>query len=602
MAERHLVLCGGARLSSRSTAWRAAHTVRLQLGKGKKHLHLQIHHITRALAGNIPPEGVDLLEIAAYVYGADQTCSRGGEKEFEYGNRWRRHFRFEIPVRRPDIWSNPAVLGNLTSALGFLSDDDYEFVFLPLSKPKPVDKYLFDSLGSDDSEHEEVMLFSGGLDSFGGAVQEILQGNRKVVLVSHRPAPQIYARQRHLVNDISKCLPDKSRRPLHVAVEVNKSKNFGSDFTQRTRSFLFAAIAAIIAKAFNRNRIRFYENGIVSLNLPISPQALGGRSTRTTHPQVLNGFESLMSAVFGTSFTVENPFMWKTKADVLREVKTAGFGKLCAYTSSCTHTRDQTKMHTHCGRCSQCVDRRLNALAAAFSNEEDPREMYASDVVTSPREHAELTLIERYIGTALEIDRISSATDFLMKYPEVSRVLRHIRMPAEAAAERVFGLYRRHARDICQTLIGLVSSEAAAIVHKIYPANCLLSLAAGRSPLSSPLTAQPAVSVPVHKPSSDGPPVADRNTFAVCHLGKSCVLRNTKEFALFERLLRRPGNYVSTATLAEDVWKDDRTEKNTIQRAASSLRRKLRAQGLDQLDIDGTTNKDHYALRILSHS
>jgi hypothetical protein len=228
--------------------------------------------------------------------------------------------------------------------------------------------------------------------------------------------------------------------------------------------------------------------------------------------------------------------------------------------------------------------------------------MYASDVVTSPRENAEWTLIERYVGTALEIDLISAAQDFLVKYPEVARVLRHLKMPAEAAAERVFALYRRHARDICQTLVRLVSTEAEAIVHQRYPANCLLSLAAGRSHISSAITAPPAVSTPAPVLFTEGPPIADRNTFSVIHQGKSCVLRNTKEFALFERLLKKPGNYLSVATLADDVWKENQTQKNTIQRAASSLRRKLRAEGLDQLDIDGTTNKDHYTLRILSQN
>ena len=54
MAEKHLVLCGGARLTARTKAWREAPKVRLQLGNGKKHLHLKIHHITRKIGGGLP--------------------------------------------------------------------------------------------------------------------------------------------------------------------------------------------------------------------------------------------------------------------------------------------------------------------------------------------------------------------------------------------------------------------------------------------------------------------------------------------------------------------------------------------------------------------
>lgn len=517
-------------------------------------------------------------------------------KEFEYGNHWRRHFRIEIPVRRPEHWSKPELLTCLTTTLGFLSDDDYEFVFLPLQKPPPLERYLFDSLDDDDSGYEEVMLFSGGLDSFGGAVQEILQGQRKVVLVSHRPVSKLYARQRELASDITNQLSDKSRRPLHIAVEVNKSKNFGADFTQRSRSFLFASIAAVISRAFHRDRIRFYENGVVSLNLPISPQALGGRSTRTTHPQVLNGFAQLFSLVFGTKFAVENPFLWKTKADVLRELKAAGFGKLCARTCSCTHTKDQTTMHTHCGKCSQCVDRRLNALAAGLSEDEDPLEMYASDVVTGPRENADLTMIERYVGTALEVDRMSTATEFLVKFPEVSRVLRHLGLPSNDAAEQVFALYRRHARDICRTMADLVAEKAEDVVHQTHPANCLLSIAIGRNPAGTASSVESAMSSS-GRGECDKTPVADREKFSVRYKGMECVLGHTREFLLVERLMRRVGIYVSIGTLSDDVWGDDGVQKNTIQRTASNLRRKLRESGLEAIGIDGS-NKGHYGITV----
>ena len=62
---------------------------------------------------------------------------------------------------------------------------------------------------------------------------------------------------------------------------------------------------------------------MTSLNLPVSPQVLGGRASRTTHPKVLDAFERLFRELFQPEFVVDNPFQWMTKADVLSELRSA---------------------------------------------------------------------------------------------------------------------------------------------------------------------------------------------------------------------------------------------------------------------------------------
>src|SRR5262249_12232876 len=158
-----------------------------------------------------------------------------------------------------------------------------------------------------------------------------------------------------LVGCISDRIASGRYHPLHIAVSVNKGKRFGRDFNQRTRSFLFAAVASVVARMFGLSRVRFYENGPISLNLPVSPQVIGGRASRTTHPRVLKGFEKLLKELFKQSFRVQNPFLWETKKEVLAGIRDAGCSRMCALTSSCTHTWGQTNEHSHCGRCSQCL-------------------------------------------------------------------------------------------------------------------------------------------------------------------------------------------------------------------------------------------------------
>lgn len=119
------------------------------------------------------------------------------------------------------------------------------------------------------------------------------------------------------------------------------------------------SIGATIAKMLRLNSVRFYENGVISLNLPVCAQVVGGRATRTTHPKVMKGFQEIITLVAGEPFTIENPYIWKTKADVVKVITNSGCEDLIKHSMTCTHTWEMSNEHTHCGGCSQCIDRRL---------------------------------------------------------------------------------------------------------------------------------------------------------------------------------------------------------------------------------------------------
>lgn len=595
MANPRLILCGGAALSSRSGTWQAAQTHRVCVGTGRHDVHLDLSHLSRRLASHLPPVAADLLEVATYVYAADQMVRRGGPREFEYGSKWHRRFRFEIPVRARAAWG-PEVAAELASTLGYLTDDTYEFGFTSNLSPVPIESYVTDDLPFDTpSDWEEVVLFSGGADSLCGAVLEVLQSQRKVVLVSHRPVSKVYARQRDLVGDLANLVRPPGRRPLHVAVEVNKGKPLGREFTQRSRSFLFASLAAVVARMFGLTRVRFFENGVTSLNLPPSPQVIGGQASRTTHPRVLAGFERVFSLLFGEAMEVDNPFRWKTKATVLRELKAAGHGRLCARTVSCAHTWQQTTAHPHCGLCSQCVDRRLTAVAAGLTDDEDRPDTYRRNVLTDPRAGQDLVLAERYVGMAREVDTMAGPEDFLQAYPQVTEALPHTGLSDEDGLAAAFKLYKDHAREVLDGLATAVTGLSKQYVRGRFPADSLLAVAGvqGLCLAASSTSARPQP--PSVNGSTDEPLRIDHDRFAARWHGLPCELGNTKEFALLVRLSRKSGIYVPIHTLAADVWEDDQTEKTAIQRVASNLRRKLHEAGWAGVSIDGG-QAGHYRL------
>jgi Queuosine biosynthesis protein QueC len=598
MSEPHLILCGGATPTSRQRCWQTAPVVQLCISDELGDVHLRIEHLQKRLCAGVSGVITDLLEIAAFVYAADQAVSRGGVRVFEYGRRWRRHFRFEVPVRCPQVWRRPEVRAALEETLGCMSDDDYTFAFAPHPDPPTLDGYLFDDMAPEVSDFESIVLFSGGLDSLGGIVREVVLGHHKVALVSHRPANQVYHRQCELVRQLVNVVPEQRLQPLHVAVEINWGGSEDRDATQRSRSFLFASLAAVTSRLLGLWRIRFYENGILSLNLPINGQLVGGRATRTTHPQVLGGFQRLFTLLFGRDFAVENPFLWRTKTQILEEIRAAGAGRLCATAVSCIHTREQTPERTHCGRCSQCVDRRLAALAAGLSDLEDPPQRYASDVLTAPREGADLALIEGYVGAARRVAAMTDVGQFLHAFPEVARVLRHVNLPAARAIQEAFGLYQRHASAVLDALERAAGGELRGFVRLRHPPNCLLGLGIGNHPRpATPVeaTLRPAADGVNGAPTTEAL-VLDPGVFEARYQGLACPLGNTLEYHLLDRLNRTPNRYVSHHELATDVWGDDQTRAGAIYRVVLKLRRRLDQSGL-AVAIDGE-EKGHYRVQV----
>ena len=468
-----IILCGGCPAPARP---KPDETVELNLAKPSGNVALEITDLSRKLAAEVPDILTDLVEVATYVYCADQAVTRGGDGTLAYGRNWRRSFHFHVPVRNPSFWSSREVTRALQDTLSFLSDDEYDFHFVLHTNPPQMQQYLkFNGGQAQGSEIDEVILFPGGLDSLGGAVEEAVVGKRKVALVSHRSNPKIHSRQKRLVTELASFC--NANRPLHVPEWVHKKDEaLEREHTQRSRTFLYAALATAVAVVFNLKRIRFYENGTVSLNLPISEQVIGARATRTTHPQVLNGFANLLSLLVQEPFRVENPFLWITKTEAVNLIGNHGCGNLIKDTVSCMHTRDLTIQYTHCGSCSQCISRRFATLASRFA-ELDPAEMYKVDLLLGERKlGVDLTLVESFIRNASDV-RSMNDVQLIERYGEISRVLRHVQpLSADQVAEGIIQLYRKHADEVSRVMDCGMSANATAIREGRLPTTCAIIL------------------------------------------------------------------------------------------------------------------------------
>lgn len=495
MQPERIILCGG--VAADGHPFDPERDIRLRLwgANGPDKITLRIEDIHEKLYRSVPPEFQDLLEIATYVYSADQVIRRGADDVDAFGNAWRRDMHFVIPVRKPALWERPEVMEGLCATLGFLSDDRYRFSFRQLDQPPPFQDYL--DLAADGhflGYPEQVVMFSGGLDSLAGAVEEVLNQKRKVVLVTHKPTQKLAARHRAL----TQMLADKAgeNAPFHISVRVHKNKGLNREYTQRSRSFLYMSIGVTIAKMLGLTSVRFYENGVISLNLPVCAQVVGGRATRTTHPRVMQGFQELVSLIAGEPFAIETPFLWKTKAEVVDVIVKGGCPEMIAASMTCTHTWEMSNQHTHCGVCSQCIDRRF-AMVAAQADGFDPVGAYKTDIFTQSRDQGEdKILMAAYLERANQVDRLADANDFIARYSEVSRVLRYLDNNPARAAQKVFELYKRHAREVIGALNTMIERNVAAITKRTLPGDCLLRTAYE----SGSVISVPAVAVPAKQP------------------------------------------------------------------------------------------------------
>ncbi|MCU1302350.1 MAG: 7-cyano-7-deazaguanine synthase [Candidatus Sulfotelmatobacter sp.] len=481
MIAPRVFVCSGGRVAATDPVALGRRIVELESVGSNANVHICFENVAKVLQRTISPRLVDFLEIASYVYSADCATRRGTAwTDQDSTEPWGRDLAFVIPVRDLAFWKSPKITHGVAEVLSFLSNDKYSFDFVPLEHDRANQEY-FAFMDKEDWPFyapDRVIMFSGGLDSLAGAVETAKRGEN-LVLVSHRPVSTLASRQEKLFEEFRKEFPQQL---LHVPVWINKSERFGQEPTQRTRSFLYSALGTVVAESVEAGGVRFFENGIVSLNLPVADEAIRARASRTTHPMALELLTSLCKAVTGRNFAIDNPYLFKTKTDVVQILSTAGAAHLIPHTCSCAHSMFKSRAQWHCGTCSQCIDRRF-AIAAAGLLAHDSDTDYVSDVFIGPRKAGyERNMAADFVRHGIELCQRSESELAASFNAEISRAVRHEPKRSEAA-ERMLSMHKRHGEAVERVLREQLVEQAANIVHGRIDDSSLLSLVIGKKHL-----------------------------------------------------------------------------------------------------------------------
>ena len=385
----------------------------------------------------------------------------------------------------------------LQDAASFLTDDAFGFDFTQQKATAARQPYLIDDSAAAAFDADEVILFSGGLNSFAGALEALSEGDAKVVLVTHRSAQKAIRRQRDLAKCLERRFPGRTR---HVQVRATRIGGKASESTQRSRSFLFAALGYVVARMFKARRLSFYENGVVSHNLPISPQVIGTMATRTTHPGALLRLGRLLDALSDSTASdrirLTNPYAWLTKTEVVDRIAAHGGAAQIGNAVSCTVLRRQSAAVTHCGACSQCLDRRF-AIVAAGLEDHDPSAGYETDVFVGPRQpNRSRTMALDWTRRAWEAAERDVAGLLATFASEVARIIAAFPdLNAGPALQKVHDLHRRHGASAREALARMQAQHSRALLEHTLPETSLLRMfvaerVGGEAALAPPPPAQ----------------------------------------------------------------------------------------------------------------
>jgi 7-cyano-7-deazaguanine synthase in queuosine biosynthesis len=483
---QHIVLCNDAEFPKKINKKLIKDILKLYHAPGnrERNVNIQLPDFVGSVY-HLPDRVKDLLEIAAYIYAADRKTHRGTLNAVEY-QKWDRSFHFVFPVRDFGFWNRVDVQTRLSEALQFMSGDkSYEFTFQQIGAELPMGLFDQGEFKVTPDSPTSIILFSGGLDSLTGVVDRLKNTNENICLMSHQSGqPESVRTQKKLIEALNQ---KYGKRCSHFKFFCNLIGERAVEETQRTRSFLYGSIAFALAGAFSQDCFYFYENGITSINFSKRQDLINARASRTTHPKTLGLLEKFLSLFRPENpIKILHPYLFKTKTDVVSTLVDHGERDLISSSVSCSKTFQNTTQNSHCGQCSQCVDRRF-AMYSTAVEDYDEQGIYGFDFLKDELEDGKTktTLID-YVRLALKFSQLNQTSFQFELLDELVNLDDYIEGANEnERLEKIYVLCHRHGEQIETALERMRSKHDRPFTQR--PDGTFLKIIANKDYLKPPV-------------------------------------------------------------------------------------------------------------------
>jgi Queuosine biosynthesis protein QueC len=297
-------------------------------------------HSVRKLAQPPSVRGWDFLSVALAVFAADRFVMRG-----ESSDAWTRTIALDVELVDPDPWTAQAK--PFADALRFLSGDIWYLRFHTGGQAPP-------NFAPRLTDRDCACLFSGGLDSLIGAMNLVAAKRRPFIISQASP------KEGMVQSYLAEKLGLKDARFEGRVIERGRDPYEPSS---RARSLLFFAYGALAASNLGGELI-VPENGLISINPPLTRRRIGSLSTRTTHPHFVSSLQAVLNAI-GIGVTINNPYATMTKGEMLAQCQHPQIAALAHLSYSCGKGK---RKNMQCGVCVPCLIRRASFHAAGLKD------------------------------------------------------------------------------------------------------------------------------------------------------------------------------------------------------------------------------------------
>ena len=260
---------------------------------------------------------------------------------------WSRRLTIELPVFEIALFRRPAVVDALTDAAWFLTGDHWSFEF---DQRKGAAATRQSTLSLPQSAIKHVIPFSDGLDSFAQVRLSVREHGKDAVIL--------------IRSGLSK---DKV---FFDIPSVRVPRSFGNirlrEVSYRTRPLIFYSFAAIAACITQAETVVIGENGQGALGPACLPFA-NEWWHRNAYPAFVSRWENVLRLILDAPIRFEMPQVWRTKGQVLTDLREEDFLSGWEHTNSCATRPAQRYGHKACGICGGCLLRSVSTHAARLA-------------------------------------------------------------------------------------------------------------------------------------------------------------------------------------------------------------------------------------------